>query len=147
MRGIVSLIILSAVLPAGCSNVSTPNLVHPGTEEHQQARAYIFEPYPENGPGPPIVGARPREYQDPRPSFAVLQDMHPRGDIGPLAGRTGSHSLHAPNAATSAAGAGRSAADRYRAADDRLIRQEWRSRRAHCRNLSGLGMMDSLVFV
>jgi hypothetical protein len=92
MRGIVSLIVLSAVLQAGCSNVSTPNLVHPGTEEHQQARAYIFEPYPENGPGPTIVGARPREYQDPRPSFAVLQDMHadmhPNSNLGPQPGDT-----------------------------------------------------------
>ncbi|MGA2256556.1 MAG: hypothetical protein ABSG53_18060 [Thermoguttaceae bacterium] len=67
MRRIVALIALSAVLLACCGCLATPNLAHPGTEAHQQARAQIFEPYPDNDVGPPVVGARPREYQDPRP--------------------------------------------------------------------------------
>ena len=66
MRGILSLIALSAVLPTCCGCLAMPNLAHPGTEDHQQARAQVFEPYPENELGPPVVGARPREYQDPR---------------------------------------------------------------------------------
>ena len=75
MRGILSLIVLFAVLPAcsGPNRLATPNLVHPGTEEHQQARAQVFEPYPENEPGPPIVGARPREYQDPKAEVLRVQ--------------------------------------------------------------------------
>jgi hypothetical protein len=50
--------------------------------DHQQARAEVFEPYPENDAGPAVVGGRPREYQDPRPSFAVLQDMHQDRNAG-----------------------------------------------------------------
>ncbi len=73
MRGILSLIALSAVLPMGCGCLSLPNVAHPGTEEHQQARAEVFGLYPENEPGPPIVGARPREYQDPRPEVLRYQ--------------------------------------------------------------------------
>jgi len=73
MRGILSLIALSAVLPAFSGCVAVPNLSHPGTEDHQQARAQVFEPYPENEPGPPVVGARPREYQDPRAEVLRVQ--------------------------------------------------------------------------
>ncbi len=90
MRGILHLIVLSAMLPAciGCSSKTFegPNIPHPGSEAHQQARAEVFEPFPENGPGPPIVGARPREYQDPRPAFAVLQDMRENRLAGPRPG-------------------------------------------------------------
>jgi hypothetical protein len=82
MRGIPSLIALSAVLPLCCGCLSMPNVAHPGTEARQQARAQVFEPYPENEMGPPVVGSRPREYQDPRPAFAVLQDMHPNRAAG-----------------------------------------------------------------
>ena len=87
MRGIVSLIALSVVLPPCCGcQLDTPNLAHPGTEANQQARAKVFEPYPDNEMGPPVVGGRPREYQDPRPSFAILQDMHPNRAAGPQPG-------------------------------------------------------------
>src|SRR5271166_6600170 len=75
MRGILSLIAFSAVLPmcGGCVGLATPNLSHPGTEANQQARAQVFEPYPENEPGPPVVGARPREYQEPRAEVLRVQ--------------------------------------------------------------------------
>jgi hypothetical protein len=66
MRGTLSRIGLLFMLSAcaGCG-LATPNVVHPGSEAYQQARARVFEPYPENEPGPPVVGARPREYQNP----------------------------------------------------------------------------------
>ena len=86
MRGILSLIAFSVVLPACCGCVAPPDLSHPGTEERQQARAQVFEPYPDNDVGPPVVGGRPREYQEPRPAFAVLQDMHSSGSVGPRPG-------------------------------------------------------------
>ena len=81
MRGILSLIALSAVLPACCGCLAMPNLAHPGTEEHQQARAQVFEPYPENDPGPPVVGARPREYQDPRAEVTRASSQRPGDPI------------------------------------------------------------------
>jgi hypothetical protein len=82
MRGLLYLIAVVALLPicTGC-RLATPNVVHPGTEQYQQARARVFEPYPENEPGPPIAGGRPREYQTPvaevnrvtpRPGEAIL---------------------------------------------------------------------------
>ena len=81
MRGTLSLIAALFVLPACGGCLAMPNVVHPGSESNQQARARIFEPYPENEPGPPIVGARPREYQNeiaepdrvmPRPGETIL---------------------------------------------------------------------------
>ena len=66
MRGILSLLVLSAVLPACSGCLALPNLEHPGSVDYQQARAQRFEPYPDNDLGPPVAGARPREYQDPR---------------------------------------------------------------------------------
>jgi len=75
MREILALIVLSVMLPTcgGCGKTAMPNLFHPGTEAHQQARAEVFEPYPENEPGPPVVGSRPREYQDPRAEVLRVQ--------------------------------------------------------------------------
>jgi hypothetical protein len=67
MRRILSVIALSAIALGGCQNpyFGTPNLAHPGTEDYQQARAVQkSEPFPDNNIGPPVVGARPREYQD-----------------------------------------------------------------------------------
>ena len=56
-----------AVGVAGCRSVGPPNWLHPGPAVHQQSTAERFDPYPENEPGPEIVGARPREYQKPPP--------------------------------------------------------------------------------
>ena len=67
MRGILYVVVLSAVLPVCGGCLAMPNLAHPGTEEYQQTRAQIFEPYPDVDVGPPVAGGRPREYQDPRP--------------------------------------------------------------------------------
>ena len=50
---------------AGCSSLSPPNWSRPGPAEYQQRQAERFDPYPENEPGPAIVGARPREYEKP----------------------------------------------------------------------------------
>ena len=58
---------LLIALLGGC--LATPRLASPGNEYKQQARAQIFEPYPEPDIGPPVVGARPHEYQTPRAEF------------------------------------------------------------------------------
>ncbi|MHB1033461.1 MAG: hypothetical protein ACYC35_01945 [Pirellulales bacterium] len=50
----------------GCSSISPPNWFHPGPASYQQAQAQRFDPYPENETGPPVVGSRPLEYQQPR---------------------------------------------------------------------------------
>jgi hypothetical protein len=64
MRGTLSLIAVVLVLPACGGCLSMPNVVHPGSESHQQYWARWYEPYPENESGPPVVGARPREYRN-----------------------------------------------------------------------------------
>jgi hypothetical protein len=66
MRRFASLIALSTILPPLCGCLTPPNLAHPGTEAQQQSRSQIFETYPDNDLGPPVVGGRPREYQEPR---------------------------------------------------------------------------------
>jgi hypothetical protein len=72
MRWAMVMIALSA--PLSCSGcVALPNLAHPGSEERQQARAQVFEPYPESEPGPPVIGGRPREYQNPRAEVVRVQ--------------------------------------------------------------------------
>ena len=50
---------------AGCSSIARPSLAHPGSAPVQQTRAVRFDPYPENEPGPVMVGVRPREYEKP----------------------------------------------------------------------------------
>ena len=41
------------------------NVLCPGTECQQQRRAEHFDPYPESGFAPEVVGGRPRGYMDP----------------------------------------------------------------------------------
>ena len=53
------------VAGTGCQNLARPNLSCPGTAESQQARAIQFDPYPENEPGPKVVGGRPMDYEKP----------------------------------------------------------------------------------
>ena len=54
------------VTVAGCRSLAPPSFLQPGTAEYQQQRAQQFDPYPENDPGPAIVGARPLEYENAR---------------------------------------------------------------------------------
>ena len=63
LRIIFPAILLAGV--AGCQGVAGPSLGSPGTAEEQRMRAQRFDPYPENEAGPPIEGARPREFQTP----------------------------------------------------------------------------------
>jgi hypothetical protein len=58
---VAGLILFSAA--GGCAKTAGPNWLHPGGATVQQTRALRYDPYPENGPGPPVVGGRPREYQ------------------------------------------------------------------------------------
>jgi hypothetical protein len=49
----------------GCRGMGRPGMAAPGPASYQQTLAQQFDPYPENETGPPIVGARPREFQQP----------------------------------------------------------------------------------
>ena len=49
----------------GCRGVSRPNWLHPGPAAYQQSTAEQYDPYPENEPGPAIIGGRPRGYEKP----------------------------------------------------------------------------------
>ncbi|MGA2620889.1 MAG: hypothetical protein ABSF26_24975 [Thermoguttaceae bacterium] len=65
--------VAAACTAAGSGCLAPPRLLHPGTEKQQQARAQRFEPYPEPDTGPPIVGARPPDYQYPRAEVLRVQ--------------------------------------------------------------------------
>lgn len=63
-RRIAAYFLLGGCLP-GCCGLAPPNLHYPGPASFQQARAQVFDPYPENEPGPRIEGGRPLEYERP----------------------------------------------------------------------------------
>ncbi len=59
----VALLLVSGLV--GCRNLSLPSFFRPGPAKYQQSQAQRFDPYPENEPGPEIVGSRPQDYQKP----------------------------------------------------------------------------------
>jgi len=61
----LGLIVLLAGFGSGCQSLAPPTIFHPGTADYQQARAERFDPYPENEPGPRIMGSRPPGYERP----------------------------------------------------------------------------------
>ena len=64
---ILGLVALVFLVLAGCQSTAPPSLAHPGSAQVQQNRAVRFDPYPENEMGPPMVGVRPRDYENPLP--------------------------------------------------------------------------------
>jgi len=68
-----------AVGASGCTGFRCPRLHHPGTVEQQRKEAERFDPYPENDIGPPVVGARPREYEAPAPEPERARRFSPFG--------------------------------------------------------------------
>jgi hypothetical protein len=65
MYGRVAMLLLLAGLLTGCRGLAPPNIAYPGPASYQQARAQVFDPYPENEPGPAIEGGRPLDYAKP----------------------------------------------------------------------------------
>jgi len=61
-------------LVAGCQSLARPQWIDPAPLSRQQARAHQFDPFPENEPGPAVVGGRPREFDRavPEPRRARL---------------------------------------------------------------------------
>ncbi len=49
----------------GCGRILQGSLQPPGTVFQQRNRAVLFDPYPSDDFGPPIVGGRPREFSQP----------------------------------------------------------------------------------
>jgi hypothetical protein len=60
-----TMLVLMLLCLAGCQSTAKPSLLHPGSAQTQQNRAVRFDPYPENEPGPTMVGVRPRGYENP----------------------------------------------------------------------------------
>jgi hypothetical protein len=59
---------LGAILGlSGCKTTETPNWLHPGSEQTQQARTLRYDPYPEPGIGTNVDGTRPRDFDKPTP--------------------------------------------------------------------------------
>ena len=71
-------LIFAVVVSVGCS--ARPDFRAPGPIGLQRERAVVHDPFPDNTMGPPIDGARPREYSRPLPAAKNLQ-------INPWAGR------------------------------------------------------------
>jgi len=70
-RWLLAAVLIPAVV--GCGGFGRPRSAGPGPASYQRTLAEQFDPYPENEPGPPIVGARPRDYQKPIPETPRVQ--------------------------------------------------------------------------
>jgi hypothetical protein len=70
-RWLLAAVLISGVV--GCGGFGRPRDTGPGPASYQRTVAEQFDPYPENEPGPPIVGARPREFQKPTPETPRVQ--------------------------------------------------------------------------
>jgi hypothetical protein len=67
-----SMIVLLLTVPTGCTSeihrhVRFPDFMSPGWAKQQRAEAIVHDPYALSDVGPEVVGARPREYQQPVP--------------------------------------------------------------------------------
>ncbi len=51
----------------GCTNITGPDVWHPGSAQSQQRRAERFDPYVDNDIGPAVLGGRPPGYEEPIP--------------------------------------------------------------------------------
>jgi hypothetical protein len=51
-----------ATVLSGCHTIQGPDWTDPGSAANQQFWAQVFDPYPEDEPGPQIMGARPRDF-------------------------------------------------------------------------------------
>lgn len=56
---------ISVVYCGGCRRMLQDSMQPPGTVFQQRNRAVLFDPYPSDDFGPPIVGGRPREFNQP----------------------------------------------------------------------------------
>ena len=69
-------ILLAATL--GCATTAGPNFANPGSAEYQRLQAQRYDPYPERGPGPEIVGGRPRDFDRGLPETSRARWSQPR---------------------------------------------------------------------
>ena len=76
-RGIV-MVASASMLLAGCATIRMPDLLHPGPAGYQRADALQWDPYPLDDIGPPVEGARPREYARPIPEIKRGQTFTPK---------------------------------------------------------------------
>ena len=78
MKESVALLVLGVLFSAvGCRGTAMPSFSHPGPEKYQQARAEYYDPYPSPDAGPKMVGARPLDYQMPRPEAEQVKTKSP----------------------------------------------------------------------
>ena len=66
MRLFILLLAASALgLSSGCAGFGLPGWYESRDVGQQRVSAQRFDPYPQNDTGPPVVGGRPHDYQDP----------------------------------------------------------------------------------
>lgn len=68
---------------AGCNRMrGVPQYAGPGPASYQQAQAQQYDVYPDPDIGPEVVGARPREYAEPRAEPTRARWTRPLSWIG-----------------------------------------------------------------
>ena len=67
---VLVLVLLSSLGLGGCAGLSRPKIAQPGPAPYQQRVAERYNAMPEPNIAPEVVGARPRESQQPLPEPA-----------------------------------------------------------------------------
>ena len=75
MPRLVSVTLIAALMfgTVGCGGLQWPRLRRPGPAYFPQQQATLYDPYPEDDLGPPVVGGRPRGYLNPYPQTERLR--------------------------------------------------------------------------
>lgn len=68
---LLAAVVGGSVASSGCH--LRPEWGSPGDMNSQRARSMQHDPYPSNELGPPILGIRPRDYDQPRSEVTQLQ--------------------------------------------------------------------------
>lgn len=61
----LAILVLGAACLAGCRSDGRSLFAPPGSVAKQRSNAIVHDPYADNEIGPEVVGARPKDYQDP----------------------------------------------------------------------------------
>lgn len=74
------------ILATGCAGTSRPKWLNPGSADSQQAKAEVFDPYPQNNIGPDTVSMRPPGFEHEYPEVQRARPWDQRSKFRQWAG-------------------------------------------------------------
>jgi hypothetical protein len=85
-RRCCGLYLLALTLLAGCAGTGRPKWLNPGNADSQQAKAEVFDPYPQNNIGPDTVSTRPPGFEHEYPEVQRARPWDQRSKFRQWAG-------------------------------------------------------------